>query len=157
MEEAIRTFDGSVVILRPGPIYGPRYWVCREWTFVRRFREGIHRLELPAAGVQVFHRVAVERVARAVAAAVDVEGIDRHWPCNVVDPYDWTYAGLASAVGRLLGWTWNPQSSRSTRRPTRGVSRAQCGFPTGGFARSLASVLTSWTPSRRWSRPSSGT
>ena len=108
MEQAIRAFDGSVVILRPGPIYGPRDWVCREWTFVRRFREGIHRLELPAAGVQVFHRGAVERVGRAVAAAVDVEGVDRHWPCNVVDPYDWTYAGLASVVGRLLGWTWEP-------------------------------------------------
>jgi nucleoside-diphosphate-sugar epimerase len=57
--------------------------------------------------VQIFHRVAVERVGRAVVAALD-RAPAGFWACNVVDPSDRDYASLAGAIGRLLGWEWAP-------------------------------------------------
>ena len=111
MEDAVAEFAGTVVILRPGAIYGPGDTLCREWPLIRWALEKKSELELPAAGVQVFHRVAVERVAHALVAAVTAPISDEPhpWACNVVDPYDWTYAGLAAEIGRLLDWDWEPK------------------------------------------------
>lgn len=96
-----------VTALRPGAIYGPGA-ETRERVLVEAIREGETRLPLPDGGVQLFHRVAVERVGRAVAAALQraPEGV---WACNLADPVDWTYAGLAGEVARLLGWDFEPE------------------------------------------------
>jgi nucleoside-diphosphate-sugar epimerase len=64
-------------------------------------------LELPDGGAQFWHRVAVERVGAAVAAALD-RAPDGFWACNVVDPYDWSYGGLAAEIATLLDWHWEP-------------------------------------------------
>lgn len=105
MEAAL---DGlsRITVLRPGAIYGP-YANTRERYFVERVRDGIHELKFPDRGQQIFHRVAVERVGRAIVAAIE-RAPDGFWACNVVDPYDWTFAGLAGQVGQLLDWEWNP-------------------------------------------------
>ena len=78
-----------VTILRPGAIYGPHAndRVLREWYLVGRVAGGERRLPLPNGGTQLFHRVALDRVARAVAAAVD-RAPDRRFPVNVADPRD---------------------------------------------------------------------
>ncbi len=65
------------------------------------------RLKLPSGGVQLFHRVALERVARAILAALQFAP-PGFWACNVVDPYDRDYAGLARKVGELVGVDWEP-------------------------------------------------
>ncbi len=111
MEDAVAEFLGTVVILRPGAIYGPGDYLCREWPLVRRALEKKKELKLPAGGVQVFHRVAVERVAHALVAAATarIPEVPHPWACNVVDPYDWTYAGLAAEIGRLMDWEWEPK------------------------------------------------
>jgi nucleoside-diphosphate-sugar epimerase len=75
---------------------------------VRRIARGDHDLPLPDGGVQLFHRVAIERVARAIAAAAEREP-DGLWACNVVDPYDRDYSGLARRVGEILDWQWEPR------------------------------------------------
>jgi nucleoside-diphosphate-sugar epimerase len=106
MEAALRP-AGRVTVLRPGAIYGP-FAESREWYFINLVRRGIRDLPLPGRGQQLFHRVAVERVARAIVAAAE-RGPDAFWACNVVDPYDWTFAGLAGEVGRLLEWEWEPR------------------------------------------------
>jgi nucleoside-diphosphate-sugar epimerase len=105
MEDAL---DGvaRVTVLRPGAIYGP-YPNTRERYFVERTRDGIRELKFPERGQQIFHRVAVERVGRAIVAALE-RAPDGFWACNVVDPYDWTFAGLAGEIGRLLDWEWEP-------------------------------------------------
>jgi len=95
-----------VVALRPGAIYGP-HPSTREWTLVRRIAAGDHRLPLPDGGVQLFHRVALERVARAVLAAVELRQVG-FWACNVVDPFDRDYSGLARRIGEILEWDWEP-------------------------------------------------
>lgn len=105
MEAALRA-AGNVTVLRPGAIYGPGSLV-REWFFVEKVRRGERRLELPDGGAQLWHRVAVGRVGRAIVAALD-RAPDGFWACNVVDPYDWTFAGLARQVAELLGWEWEP-------------------------------------------------
>jgi nucleoside-diphosphate-sugar epimerase len=97
MEAALRSFDGRVTALRPGTIYGP-HRNTREGFIVEKVRRGERRLELPDGGVQIFHRVAVERVGRAVVAALE-RAPDGFWACNVVDPVDRDYASLAGAVG----------------------------------------------------------
>ncbi len=105
MESALH-YARRVTALRPGAIYGPRAGV-REWSIVQLICKGQHRLELPDGGVQFWHRVAVERVGAAVVAALE-RAPDGFWACNVVDPYDWSYAGLAAEVGALLDWEWEP-------------------------------------------------
>jgi nucleoside-diphosphate-sugar epimerase len=104
--------DGGarITVLRPGAIYGP-YPNTRERYFVERVRDGIRELKFPERGQQIFHRVAVERVGRAIVAAID-RAPDGIWACNVVDPYDWTFAGLAGQIGRLLDWEWQPVEVR---------------------------------------------
>jgi nucleoside-diphosphate-sugar epimerase len=108
MEQALAEadFDGALTVLRLGMVYG-RFLHAREATLVARAKAGERRLELPARGAQFFARVAVERVARAVHAATR-RTADGLWACNVVDPYGWTYAGLAAEIARILGWSWEP-------------------------------------------------
>ena len=105
MEAALHD-AGRVTVLRPGAIYGP-YPNARERYFVERIRDGVRTLKLPDRGQQIFHRVAVERVAGAIVAAVG-RAPDGFWACNVVDPYDWTFAGLAGEAARVLDWEWEP-------------------------------------------------
>lgn len=107
MERALRESEITATVLRPGAIYGKGDPLAREWPLVRRVKQGIKQLELPGGGVQFFHRVAVERVGRAIVAAAE-RAPAGFWACNVVDPYDWTYAGLAAEIGRILGWEWEP-------------------------------------------------
>lgn len=103
MERAVHGVE-RVTALRPGAIYGPHPSV-REWAIVEQIARRDPVLRLPDGGGQMLHRVAVDRVARAIVAALEhpPEGF---WSCNVVDPYDWTYAGLAREIGSLLGWEW---------------------------------------------------
>lgn len=109
MDRALRaaTPDGlRVTILRPGMIYGPGS-AAREWTLVKLIKEGTRELRLPLGGGQFFSRVALERVGRAVVAAAE-RAPEGTWVANVVDPYGWTYAGLAAEIAELLGWRWEP-------------------------------------------------
>ena len=107
MEDALERAGCPAVVLRPGAIYGP-HPSTREWTLVRRIALGDSRLPLPDGGVQLFHRVAVDRLAGAILAAVERTPGDR-WACNVVDPVDWDYSGLARRIGEILDWEWQPQ------------------------------------------------
>lgn len=100
MESAL-AFAGRVTVLRPGAIYGP-HPDSRERVLVEHVRSGERTLPLPDGGHQLFHRVAVERVARAIAAALE-RAPEGFWACNVGDPGDWTYGGLSGEVARLLG------------------------------------------------------
>ena len=108
MEDALHGAP-ALTVLRPGAIYGqylhPR--VFREWYLVGRVARRESRLPLPDGGTQVFHRVAVERVGRAVAAAVERAPSGR-WECNVGDPRDFTFGALASLVARQRDWEWEP-------------------------------------------------
>jgi nucleoside-diphosphate-sugar epimerase len=108
MERALRetSFDGSIAILRLGMVYG-KFAHTREAHLVGMVKAGERRLELPARGAQFFARVSADRVGLAAHAATrrDEAGV---FTCNVVDPYGWTYAGLAAEVGRILDWEWEP-------------------------------------------------
>lgn len=97
---------GAVASLRCGAIYGP-HPSTREWSLVELIARGERRLPLPDGGGQIWHRVAVDRVAHAVANALTAAP-DGFFACNVVDPSDWTYAGLANEIGQMLGWEWEP-------------------------------------------------
>ena len=107
MEDALLAAGSATVFLRPGAIYGP-HPSTREWTLVRRVARGERDLPLPDGGVQLFHRVAVDRVAGAIAAAAERPQSDG-WACNVVDPVDRDYSGLAHRVGEILDWGWKPR------------------------------------------------
>jgi nucleoside-diphosphate-sugar epimerase len=110
MEDALHGAS-RITVLRPGAIYGsqlhPR--VLREWHLVGKVARGERGLELPAGGTQLFHRVALDRVGRAVAAAIRAAPHGR-WECNVADPRDLTYGGLARLVAAELGWEWDTRT-----------------------------------------------
>lgn len=105
--EAVLHTAEAAVALRPGAIYGP-FAASREAHLVEKVRAGERRLELPAGGGQIWHRVALERVGLAIAAACE-HAPDGFWACNVGDPADFDFAGLAAAIGRLLDWIWEPE------------------------------------------------
>ena len=96
-----------ITMLRPGTIYGPyeNPHVLREWYLVGKIARGERRLALPAGGTQLFQRVAVERVGRAIAAALE-RAPTGAWACNVADARDLTFGGLAAATAERLGWEW---------------------------------------------------
>jgi nucleoside-diphosphate-sugar epimerase len=106
--ELTRSGVEAMTVLRPGTIYG-QHATTREWTFVERVHRGERRLPLPDGGVQLFHRVAVERVADAVVASL-TRAPSGWWACNVVDPHDWDYSGLARLVASELGWEWEAET-----------------------------------------------
>jgi nucleoside-diphosphate-sugar epimerase len=100
-----------ITVLRPGAIYGPHLhpYVIREWYLVGKVARGERTLGLPAGGTQLFHRVALDRVGRAVAAAIGAAPEGR-WECNVGDPRDFTYGALARLVATELGWEWRTRA-----------------------------------------------
>jgi hypothetical protein len=69
-----------ITVLRPGAIYGwyPR---VREAFLGERITRGETMLPLPDGGVQLWHRVAVERVANAIVAALE-RAPDGVWACK---------------------------------------------------------------------------
>lgn len=106
MEGALHGAD-RITVLRPGAIYGP-HASTRESVLVSQIANGERALMLPDGGTQLWHRVAVERVARAVSAALE-HAPHGFWVCNVVDPYDWEFSGLAARIAQLLDWEWEPR------------------------------------------------
>jgi nucleoside-diphosphate-sugar epimerase len=106
MEGAL-TGAERITVLRPGAIYGPHDHphVLREWYLVGKVARGERRLPLPAGGTQLFQRVAVDRIGRAVAAALSRAPLGT-WACNVGDPSDLTFGALAALVAERLGWEW---------------------------------------------------
>jgi nucleoside-diphosphate-sugar epimerase len=135
MEVALERAGLPAVLLRPGAIYGP-HRTTREWTLVRQIALGDRRLPLPDGGVQLFHRVALERLAQAIVAAVDFAP-HGPWACNVVDPTDWDYSGLARRIGDILAWEWEPQKVPFDQAD----HQWQTGHPVLGSDRRLQEVL----------------
>ena len=135
MEAVLERAGMPAVLLRPGAIYGP-HRTTREWTLVRQIALGDRRLPLPDGGVQLFHRVALERLAQATVAAVDLAP-DGPWACNVVDPTDWDYSGLAHRIGEILAWEWEPWKVAFDQAD----HQWQTGHPVLGSDRRLREVL----------------
>ena len=105
--EAALSGAARITVLRPGAIYGPyeHRGVLREWYLVGKVARGERRLALPDGGTQLFHRVALDRVGHAIAAALDSAPAGT-WACNVADPRQVTFGGLALLVAERLGWEW---------------------------------------------------
>ena len=115
MEEALWDSEVPVTAIRPGAIYGIDDPQAREWPIVKRIKAGRRTLHLPGGGGTVFHRVSIDRVASAIIAAARGEQ-DGFWACNAVDPYDWTYAGLAAQIASILDWEWEPKETSFEER-----------------------------------------
>ncbi len=111
MEDALAGAP-RITVLRPGAIYGPHdhAHLTREWYLVGKVVRGEHALTVPHGGTQLFHRVALERVGRAVANALD-HAPDGTWACNVGDPSDLTFGGLAHLVATEFGHEWELSES----------------------------------------------
>jgi nucleoside-diphosphate-sugar epimerase len=108
MEDALGGAE-RITILRPGAIYGPHLHahVLREWYLVGKVARGERHLALPAGGTQLFHRVALDRIGRAIAAALERAPAGT-WACNVADPRDLSFGALSTLVAERLDWAWEP-------------------------------------------------
>jgi nucleoside-diphosphate-sugar epimerase len=124
MESALAgAFAGTVTALRPGAIYGP-HPDSRERTIVEMVRDRQEVVALPEGGDQLFHRVAVDRVGRAIAAALE-RAPDGFWACNLGDPRDFTYGALVYEIGRLLDWEFRFEHAEADH-PWRGKHPVLC-------------------------------
>ncbi|HEX4730680.1 MAG TPA: hypothetical protein VH299_05395 [Solirubrobacterales bacterium] len=132
MEDALAAAGCTAILLRPGAIYGP-HPSTREWTLVRRIAGGDRRLPLPDGGVQVFHRVAVDRLARAILAAAERTPGDS-WPAtssirSTGTTRDWPVGSARSSTG-----SGSRRRSPSRRPTTRGRRDTPSSDPIVGCA-----------------------
>ena len=132
--------------------------MTREWYLVGKVVRGERALTLPHGGTQLFHRVALDRVGRAVANALE-HAPDGTWACNVGDPSDLTFGGLAHLVATEFGHEWelgesdwaddpHPWNVRhpvvaDTRRLTDVLASARA-RPARGHARAAALAARTW-------------
>ena len=98
---------------------------------------GERSLQLPDGGTQLFHRVAIDRVGRAVAAALE-RAPDGLWACNVADPTDFTYGALARLVAERLDWEWELEPVAWERATIPGTPASPCSPTRRGYKRRWA-------------------
>jgi nucleoside-diphosphate-sugar epimerase len=100
-EDVLRAFSGSLVMLRPGCVWGPgsELWVGRIGRLLQARRLG----DLGAAGDGWSNLVAVEDVCAAVLASLklDTQGTPRVYNLGASDSPRWNdyFIGLALAIG----------------------------------------------------------
>ena len=93
----------SATLLRYANVYGPRQIAPREWSLVRRFRDGRRRFLLCDSGITLETRIFSRNGAAAVLAAYDNPQKAAGQSFNVADDYPLTdrerLAIVAAAVG----------------------------------------------------------
>ena len=105
--------------LRCGAIYGP-FENARERSLVEPALSGERKLELPSGGMQLFHRVALERVARSILAAADPRAGRASGRAT-----SWTPTTATTLVSRARSLSfWTSLGARRRRLCRRGPSVA---------------------------------
>ncbi len=79
-------------------IYGPYQPVPREWSFVRRFRDGRRRIILPDGGLTLHSFGFAENVAHGILLAVDQAAASAGKIYNICDVETLTLAQVAQAI-----------------------------------------------------------
>ncbi len=93
----------SATLLRYANVYGPRQTAPREWSLVRRFRDGRRRFVLLDSGISLETRIFARNGAAAVLAAYDQPGKANGESFNVADDYPLTDRERLALVAQAMG------------------------------------------------------
>lgn len=93
----------AATLLRYANVYGPRQIAPREWSLVRRFRDGRRRFLLCDSGITLETRIYSRNGAAAVLAAYDSPQKAAGQSFNVADDYPLTDRERLAIVASALG------------------------------------------------------
>ncbi|MDR2674987.1 MAG: hypothetical protein LBC18_09000 [Opitutaceae bacterium] len=99
-----RLLDGSgrsVIVIRPGAVYGPYSSHPREWWFVKRMMDGRRVIPLAYRGQSRFHTVAAANLAALIATALGKPGSRI---LNAADPEAPTAAEIGALIARHMDY-----------------------------------------------------
>ena len=88
--------------LRYTGLYGPRQIVPREWSIVRRLRDGRTRFVVPDAGLTIYSRAFTENAAGAVLSAFDAPAAAAGQVYNVADAVSLSIADRIRMVADIM-------------------------------------------------------
>jgi len=103
-ERAVRRFHPTATIFRYPYVYGPYQLVPREWSILRRFRDGRDVLILPEGGMTLAMHGYAGNVAAAVLAAVDRPEASAGQTYNCGDERQYTLRQVAQIIADEVGW-----------------------------------------------------
>lgn len=101
--EAHRRGLFNLTHLRYPNLYGPRQLAPREWSVIRRIRDGRRRLPVLDGGLTLESRAYVDNAAHAVLLAVDHPTESAGEAYSVVDEYTPSDADRVHAMARAMG------------------------------------------------------
>jgi nucleoside-diphosphate-sugar epimerase len=93
----------NVTHLRYPNLYGPRQLAPREWSIIRRIRDGRRRLPILDAGLTLESRSYVDNAAHAVLLTVDHPDESAGQAYSVVDEYTPSDADRVHAMAAVMG------------------------------------------------------
>lgn len=93
----------SLTHLRYPNLYGPRQLAPREWSVIRRLRDGRRRLPVLDAGLTLESRSYVGNAAHAVLLTVDNPEVSAGQFYSVVDEYTPSDADRIQAIAKVMG------------------------------------------------------
>ena len=106
---ALQAWDGrklpSVIVRYPG-VYG--FGPVREWYWVKRIRDGRHRIALPDGGLNIFHRGFAANLAHAVCLAL--ERAEPGSVYNAGDESQFNVRQLTEMIADIAGHEWEEVS-----------------------------------------------
>jgi nucleoside-diphosphate-sugar epimerase len=91
----------AVIVRYPG-VYGPG--PVREWYWVKRVRDGRHRIALPDGGLTIFHRGFFLNLAHAVTLALELGKPGRVY--NAGDDVQFNVRQITELIGAALDHDW---------------------------------------------------
>jgi nucleoside-diphosphate-sugar epimerase len=94
-------FQGTVI--RYPKLYGPRDVVPREWSVIKRVRDGRPYMLVTDGGLEISTRCAAQNAAQALLLAVDLPEVADGEAYNVADRDQYTTAQWIELVAGMLG------------------------------------------------------
>ncbi len=105
-EQALFEHHPDAALLRYPFAYGPRQLMPREWSVIRRARDGRPHIIVPDGGLQLDTFGYVENLAHAVLLAVDQPEASAGRAYNCGDEVTLSLRQLVESIARIMGHSW---------------------------------------------------
>jgi nucleoside-diphosphate-sugar epimerase len=120
-ERAVLGLHPTATIFRYPYVYGPYQLVPREWSILRRFRDGRDVLILPEGGMTLTTHGYAGNVAAAVLAAADRREVAAGQIYNCGDERQYSLRQVAQIIAEAVGWTGEILSAPAASGAMRGL------------------------------------
>jgi nucleoside-diphosphate-sugar epimerase len=120
-ERAVLAQHPTGTIFRYPYVYGPYQLVPREWSILRRFRDGRDVLILPEGGLTLVMHGYAGNVAAAVLAALDRPEVSAGQTYNCGDERQYSLRQAAEIIAAEVGWRGEILSAPAAAGVMRGL------------------------------------